>query len=219
MRKITYLFVLFSIILVAGSIHLAMAQNEPESIVISDFESSTFSGWTRRSIGSGDWYIYMDGETPPNPHQSDPNAPFEVPDPPQGEFAAVTDMDSAGSRLIYKDIVLDGPYTLHLIVFYVNHYTRFYTPDTLSSDGVANQQYRIDIIKPEAPMDTMAEDEVLASVFRTEVGDPNHLDPTEVTFDLSPWDGQTVRLRLVAVDNQFALRAGVDEIRLEPIQN
>jgi hypothetical protein len=35
--------------------------------------------------------------------------------------------------------------------------------------------------------------------------------------DLSPWTGQTVRLRLAAADNQGPLRAGADHVRLEPL--
>jgi hypothetical protein len=38
-----------------------------------------------------------------------------------------------------------------------------------------------------------------------------------VTFDLTPWAGQTVRLRLTSADNQGPLRAGVDDIKFERI--
>jgi hypothetical protein len=38
-----------------------------------------------------------------------------------------------------------------------------------------------------------------------------------VTVDLSPWSGQTIRLRLAAVNNRGPIRAGVDDIRLVPI--
>jgi len=48
-------------------------------------------------------------------------------------------------------------------------------------------------------------------------GDPSRLQPTEVTFDLSPWQGQTVRLRLATADNQGPLRAGADNIWFERI--
>ena len=40
-----------------------------------------------------------------------------------------------------------------------------------------------------------------------------------MTVDLSKWEGQTVRLRLASVDNRGPLRAGVDDIRLEPAAN
>ena len=59
---------------------------------------------------------------------------------------------------------------------------------------------------------------MLANIFRTSPGDPDRLEPTAITFDLSPWEGQRVRIRLVNVDNRGPLRAGVDDIRLEPIE-
>jgi CubicO group peptidase (beta-lactamase class C family) len=63
----------------------------------------------------------------------------------------------------------------------------------------------------------MAEGDVLVNVFRTSPGDQISLAPTAVSVDLSAWEGKTVRLRLAQTDNQGPLRAGVDEIRFEPI--
>ena len=59
--------------------------------------------------------------------------------------------------------------------------------------------------------------ELLATIFQGRPGDPSRQQPTQVTFDLSPWAGQTVRLRLASADNQGPLRAGVDDIRFERI--
>jgi hypothetical protein len=70
---------------------------------------------------------------------------------------------------------------------------------------------------PPAPIDSMAEGDVLVNVFGTSPGDPISLTPTAVSVDLSAWEGQTVRLRLAQTDNQGPLRAGVDAIRFEPI--
>jgi CubicO group peptidase (beta-lactamase class C family) len=58
---------------------------------------------------------------------------------------------------------------------------------------------------------------VLVNVFRTSTADPISLEPTAVNMDLSPWAGETVRLRLAQTDNQGPLRAGVDNIRFDPI--
>ena len=59
-----------------------------------------------------------------------------------------------------------------------------------------DQQYRIDLVTPTAPVASLAKNDVLAKIFQTRPGDPNRKQPTEITFDLSPWQGQTVRLRL-----------------------
>ena len=162
------------------------------------------------------WFVYEDGKSPPDPPHSDPNVPFDVPDPPQGKFAAVTDMDGPGTRILYRDLELDDAYTLSLTVFYVNGAGTFSSPDTLHHQtGEANQQYRIDPVDVSAPIDSLAEGDVLANIFHTLPGYPKRLEPTAVTFDLSPWKGQTVRIRLATTDNQGPLRAGVDDIRLE----
>ena len=55
----------------------------------------------------------------------------------------------------------------------------------------------------------------MANIFQGLPGDPSRRQPTEVMFDLSPWNGQTVRLRLAVAENQAPLRAGVDNIRFE----
>ena len=42
--------------------------------------------------------------------------------------------------------------------------------------------------------------------------------PTDVTVDLSRWEGQTIRLRFAVGENLAPLRAGVDNIRFERIE-
>src|SRR5207247_1021192 len=94
-------------------------------------------------------------------------------------------------------------HTLSLKLYYVNLGTGGNsTPETLDYTGfVPNQQYRMDIMDPAAAPDSVASDDVLARVFRTEVTDPTVLAPTTITFDLTPFAGTTVRLRFAEVDN------------------
>jgi hypothetical protein len=184
-----------------------------------DFEAGTLANWIVDRRGAGSWFVYTNGKTPPEPSQSDPNIPFDVPDPPQGKFAAITDMNGPGRRILYRDITLDGRYTLQLIVFYVNAAHAFSDLDALNTDVIGdNQQYRIDLVTPSAPIASVAKDDVLATIFKTRPGDPARQDRTPVSFDLSPWAGQTVRLRLAVADSQGPLRAGVDDIRFVPIR-
>ena len=63
----------------------------------------------------------------------------------------------------------------------------------------------------------MAQGDVLANVFATSAGDPDRREPSTISVDVSRWAGRTVRLRLAATDNNGPLRAGVDDIRFEPI--
>jgi hypothetical protein len=196
---------------------LPATRDQPQkAIVIDDFESGTLTNWKIERSGAGGWFVYSNGKTPPSPSDSDPNVPFAVPDPPQGKFAAVTDMNGPGRRVIYRDLKLDGRYTLRLTVFYVNT-GPLSSPETLDYEsGSENQQFRIDIVAPSAPVDSVAAAHVLVNVFRTSPGDSDRREPSPVSVDLSKWEGQTVRLRLAGVDNRGPLRAGVDDIRLEP---
>ena len=77
------------------------------------------------------------------------------------------------------------------------------------------QQYRIDLVSPLAPLDSVAKGHILSTLFQAQPSDPSRREPTEISLDLSPWTGQIVRLRFAAADNQAPLRAGVDSVRFE----
>ncbi|MDP9208736.1 MAG: beta-lactamase family protein [Actinomycetota bacterium] len=182
-----------------------------------DFESGAIIGWQAVGGGSGGWFVYSDGHKAPDPAQSDPNAPFDVPDPPQGRFAAVTDVNGPGTRILYRDLRLEGRFSLQLSVFHTGT-GPFSSPATLAYDTPeANQQFRIDLLRPSAPIDSVAKGDVLVNVFHTSPGDPARRQPTEARVDVSAWAGQTVRLRLATTDNQGPLRVGVDNIRFQRI--
>jgi D-alanyl-D-alanine carboxypeptidase len=207
-----------ALILVAAlSLFLATRAQQSNRFVMDDFESGALTNWRSVSGGSGGWFVYTDGTKAPDPAQSDPNVPFEVPDPPQGQFAAVTDMNSPGTRILYRDVKLDGRLTLNVTVFYAGA-GGFFSAENLAYDTLEpNQQFRIDVVGLSAPIDSLAKEDVLVNVFRTKAGDPDRLAPTAVSVDLSRWAGQTVRIRLAGTDNRGPLRVGVDDIRFEPI--
>lgn len=77
----------------------AACAQQPKSIVMDDFESGALANWKAVGSGSGGWFVYTNGKKAPDPAQSDPNFPFDLPDPPQGKFAAVTDMKGPGTRI------------------------------------------------------------------------------------------------------------------------
>jgi hypothetical protein len=182
------------------------------------FESGDFTGWDTVAAGGGAWRVYADGATPPDPADSDPQCPFEVPDPPEGRFAAVTDMSAAGTRILYRDVVLEEPSRLRFTLFYDNAVGEFAAPEHLDfARCEPNQQFRVDIVDPTAPVHSLAPQHVLATIFLTAPGDPESLGPRTISVDLSPWAGRAVRLRFAQVDNRGPLRAGVDDVRVEPI--
>jgi hypothetical protein len=81
-------------LLLAGCGHKSTvaARAADGTFVMEDFESGALTDWRAIGSGSGGWFVYTNGKKAPDPARSDPNAPFDLPDPPQGKFAAVTDM-------------------------------------------------------------------------------------------------------------------------------
>lgn len=180
-----------------------------------NFETGDFTGWHTTAKGDGAWRVYADGRTPPVPADSDPNFPFSVPQPSEGKFAAVTDMSGPGARILYRDVRLHGRVTLRMTLFYVN------VGDLASPRSLRfgmrkpNQQFRVDLMDPAAPLDSVAAQHVLRSIFRTAPGDPDRLAPRTVAVDLSRWANTKIRIRVAQVDNQGPMRAGVDDVGLQ----
>jgi hypothetical protein len=211
---------------IAARLPLASATTTPRTAtVVDDFESGTLAGWTLERRGNGNWFTYQDGRQAPDPKQSNTFVPFNMPGPPQGKFAAVSDGMGPGLKVMYRDIKLDGPVMLELTVFYVNgidglsgYSSLFVTPGTLAIDAGPNQQFRVDILAPTAAVDSMAVADLRATVFETQPDAPARRGPTAIRYDLSPWAGQTVRLRIATADNQAPMRAGIDNARLIPIE-
>jgi hypothetical protein len=175
-----------------------------------NFETGNLNGWTvvNQPGSGGDWFAYS-GTT--SPLTSNPIAP-----PPQGTFAATTDQQRPGSHVLYQDIALarKAKHKLSFFLYYNTFAPGFFTPDTLDFTGSPNQQYRVDVLKPTADPFSVDPNDVLARIFRTEVGDPTTLAPTIKTFDLTPFAGQTVRLRFAEVDNLGVFLASTDNVKV-----
>ena len=127
----------------------------------------------------------------------------------------MTDENGPGRFILYRDVTLDGRYRLHLTVFYVN-LGRF-SAATISSRNTINdeQHYRIDIVSASAPVDSMAREHVLATVFETKPGDPARRLPTAATLDLSLGRARQFGSASPSGRTRRPLRAGVDNIRFE----
>jgi hypothetical protein len=204
-----HLFVLgvasLALLFVPGTASAAIVNN-------GDFETGNLSGWqTSLSNPSQGWFAYSGTSTP--------LTASPVPAPPQGNYAAITDQNGAGLRILYQDVTLpaSGPAIQLSMFVYYNSDAAIVSPDSLDYMDGANQQYRVDVMKPGAPIDSVASSDVLRTVFRTLAGDPQTLGPTQKTADLTALAGQTVRLRLAEADNQLFLNAGADAISIAPI--
>lgn len=250
MKKILFSLVGMSLLLLTSC-----AKSGQASITNGDFESGDLTGWTVFADpmpsgvlaepigGKGGWFIYQDASELPGDwdRSSDDHEVRAQPEPPQGQYAAITDMNGPGAYILYQDVALDGKYILEYTLFYHNGMPDFFaemgwtipeegiffTPDSLDYrltfepefPGTPNHQMRLDLLDPGAEVTSVADEDVLAMIFRTEANDPAKLEPKAMSYDLSPWAGQTVRLRFAHVDSLGGHYIGIDNVRLVPTGN
>jgi hypothetical protein len=206
--------------LVALVLAALMPSAAPAATVVNGgFESGDFSGWeTRRSTGLGNWYAYQ-GTKPPIPHE---RGATSVQPPPQGQYGAIADQANPDSLLLFQDLRLEpgSQYKLSLLAYYDTYAALAVpSPETLSvEEGAlgpqANQQFRIDVIRPEAAPDSVSPADVLLNLFRTRAGGARKMGPTRLVGDLAPFAGQTVRLRIAVAATEEVLSGGVDAVEL-----
>ncbi len=204
---------------------LAPSAANAASVVNGDFESGSLDGWhVYQAIGSGNWFAYSGTEPPigsKRPKGQEKAAPLQP--PPQGAWAAISDEADPDTLILYQDIALEAGqgHQLSLLAYYnTNAALATPAPDTLSVDpgvlgGQDNQQFRIDVTKPTAPLESLEPSDILLNVFQTKTNGPKALAPTKLTADLSPFAGQTVRLRIAVADSKAVLNAGVDGVEVD----
>lgn len=189
------------------------------TVVNGDLETGTLKGWdVYRSAESGNWFAYK-GKTDPVAKE---RKRFPPPEPPQGIYAAIADELIANAMILSQEVALE-PGTTHFLALlaYYRSLAPFAVPDTLSVDdevlaGRANQQFRIDVMRPGTPIDSVAPSDILATVFQTRPGAPDVMLPAQLTTDLSAFAGQTVRLRMAVAAHEELLTAGVDAVSISP---
>jgi hypothetical protein len=207
-------FAAVAVLLLVGMLTLSTARADATTVVNGDFETGNLSGWTRFNEGlsiegEGSWYAYFGSTNPIAPEFG------SVPPPPQGNFAAITAQSGPGLHILYQDVALEPGYShvLSLLGYYTSQ-AEIASPENFSWEGEANQQYRIDVIKPTAPLTTLNPADILATLLHTETGDPTVMPAQTLTADLTPYGGQTVRLRFLEVDNEGPFAAGVDAVSI-----
>jgi len=210
----------WAVLLVVG-LAVAAAPNGASAATVLNggFESGTLDGWhVHRVTEAGNWFAYEGTAAPIGSKRSTPADPVQP--PPQGEYAAVSDEANPDTLILYQDIALAAgrSHQLSLLAYY-NSYKPIAapTPDTLSVDeeslaGEKNQQFRIDVIKPEAPLESLNPDDILRTLFVTKPRDPQSMVPTKLTANLSAFAGQTVRLRIANAVHEEVFNAGVDGV-------
>jgi hypothetical protein len=173
------------------------------------FETGDLSGWlTHNESGAGDWFV-----------ESADEAEGEGWPPPQGNFFAKTFEVGEDTPILYQDVSLEAGYThrLSMTLYYGSEGEIIVPePNTLASDHSApdNQQFRVDVIKPSAPIQSLAPGDILATVFANHTGDPQFMEPEKFSVDLTPFAGQTVRLRLANAVQDAPFSAAADAVSI-----
>ena len=200
-RPVVALVIAAGLLVAPGSAGAALITN-------GDFETGSLSPWQQTNSPDGFWEAYTGTSAPP--------FMGTVPIPPQGSHAAITVQNDVSTQFLYQDIKLPpgGSVNQLSLLAYYQTSAGFLSPENLSTAN-PNQQYRIDVIKPSAPIDSVASGDVLLNILRTRTGDPLTLPATQKVADLTPFAGQTVRLRFAVVVTNNELNGGVDAVSVK----
>lgn len=187
---------------------LAPAGAGAATVVNGNFESGDLTGWQQyNKFGNGEWFTYDKAE-------AEANSFFP---PPSGNFAAIDNQIDPDLDILYQDIPLEPAFThrLALTFYYVSGGPiTVPSPETLDIVDFENQQVRIDVMRPTASIDSVSSSDILTTVFANKNGDPEVMEPTRLTADLSPFAGQTVRLRIANAVNQEVFNTGLDAVSI-----
>ncbi len=197
------------------------------------FETGGFSPWKTKHKGDGNWLVYEGTSSPRNG--------FPLPEPPEGDLAAVSDQDGPGSNILYQTIRLKGTSEiLSFTLYYRNLATdggspapiRRYgpTPRCAPAGGpkvgcssaifCSPKTLKLhDACNQQYRVDILRDGadpfttgrDVLRTLFQTQPGDDAELPPTVMTFDLHGLPDRVI-LRFAEVDNQFYFNAAVDDV-------
>src|SRR5687767_4139329 len=136
-----------------------------------NFETGDFSGWKTvdeegsdaplRSTTKGKWQVYTGKlRYPDGPTVRGDGPEPKLPEPPQGTYAAGLASQGPGTHILHRRITVSGDRELSLRLAYQNTAEDFVIGDGLNSDGGLdrrgdggpNQQLRVDIMEPDAPL-------------------------------------------------------------------
>ena len=217
MKKISLTVVSVIIMLAILSPATALASSP---IVNGSFETGDggYDGWILwegplHYPGRGTWGIAGDGEVIiPGQQtydyhdgilvtQNSPGLPITY-QTTDGDYLAYQLQNGPQDHRMYQDVALsESATTLSWDMFYTNH-----NPGGFDDD---DHYLAVHIRRPD--------DNILATAFKTEPGDPQSILMQNFTFDISPYAGTTVRIDVEIVARQHFIDAGFDNFVIEQI--
>jgi hypothetical protein len=178
-----------------------------------NFESGTLDAWTNLSFyENSEWAAQT---------KSDAEAEFETTLPSAvGPYVAATEYGGSDTAILAQTFALPtaAKLNLSLYLFYESETpTVVPTPDTLfvkPFGGGDNQQVRVDVLKANAPLESLSPNDILATLYASPSGGPEVLGPTLLSADLSQFAGQTVTLRIANAVSEREMKVGVGAVSL-----
>jgi hypothetical protein len=139
-----------------------------------------------------------------------------------GPYVAATEYGGNDTALLTQTFALPAASNLDLslYLFYESETpTVVPAPDTLfvrNAEGEpgGNQQVRVDVLKANAPLESLSPNDILATLYASPSGGPEVLGPTLLSADLSQFAGQTVTLRIANATSEGEMKVGVGAVSL-----
>jgi hypothetical protein len=187
---------LAALVVAAAMLGVAASASATQLVVNGGFETGNLEGWSQYQSGSA-WEVLGAEDA------EEAGIKFL---PSEGSYSAYVGPTGPGTAILYQDVALPAGTTDQLKLDF-----GYRSETALLESG---QQVRIDVMDPSAPPNSVAPSDILATVFATNAGSLQELVPQTLTADLSPFAGQTVRLRF-AVTNTAELDAVLDDVSIE----
>lgn len=175
------------------------------------FEKDSFEGWKRLNDGGGQWQTYKGKFEPAIRRAGTGGETPSLPKPPEGKYAAALSQSDPGLNILHRVLRAKKRKELSLKLAYRNVSDQFISPDTLDPMAEENQQVRVDLLKPKAPLDTLKNSDIIDTLLRTKPGDPLFRPYGKLEAKVKG----KFRLRIAEVDNAGQLLVGVDDLKLK----
>ncbi|MEO0396537.1 MAG: PEP-CTERM sorting domain-containing protein [Cyanobacteria bacterium P01_A01_bin.137] len=203
---------------IAGSVAfltcLSLSFTAQAAIITNGGFNADLEGWTviNQPGANGNWFHTTGGRA-----RLGPRGGLSILAPNEGTGYAHTAQTDPTSQVLFQDIVLEAD-TTHFLSFdwYTQDWARsFFDAGTMDYNPVnPNQHFRVDLVSTDFD-DWFGPDssaDILANILAP-VAEPAPVNSwNSLTFDLTPWSGESVRLAFRQVDNQYFFNAGVDNV-------